>query len=171
MSEFHEDFQNAIRLMREQIEVLQKEFGHVYSGKALIANKVSYPNNPEATAETRQRVKALIEGSLLVYLFAMWESHMPDDVADWLTRDEGEQLNAYRHVRHSVAHGYRGKRAKKCREEFESLMPFDGIQWEQEADTIDISNASVALRCHYHMVELCKRIAVRLDSGKKPTER
>jgi hypothetical protein len=29
----------------------------------------------------------------------MWESHVPDDVSEWLTQDEQQKLNAYRHVR------------------------------------------------------------------------
>ena len=98
----HPDFQKAIDLMSEQIQSLQREFGHVYSGKDLIANNVNYPAYPDETIKVKAGVKSLLEGSLLVYLFAMWEAHVPSDINEWLTQDELEQLNAFKHVRVAV---------------------------------------------------------------------
>jgi len=166
----HLDFEKAIELMQEQMRSLQREFGHVLSGKNLIANKVSYPNFPEETENVRKGVHSLIEGALLVYLFTMWESHVPEDINEWLTPDENQKLNAFKHVRDSVAHGYKGQRASfpARRNAFEAEMPFSGIIWDQASDTIDISNSSVAYHCHQSMEQLTKQLVVRLHKNEKP---
>ena len=164
------DLEKTISLMSEHITSLQREFGHVVTKKGLIANSVSYQNNPEATTEVRKGIHALLEGSLLVYLFAMWESHMPDDVKEWLNRDENQSLDAYKHIRDSVAHKFNGERADfpNRRKAFEAEMPFSSVQWDQQNDTIDISDSSAALDCHSLMAELTKRLVVRFHSNKKP---
>lgn len=166
----HQGFEKAIKLMSEQLGSLQKEFGHVLSGKNLIADKVSYPNYPKETAEIKKGVYSLIEGSLLIYLFAMWESHVPIDVSEWLTEDELRKINAYKHVRDSVAHKYKGRRADflQRRQAFETEMPFSGIIWDQNDNTIDISSSSVALHCHQLMEQLTKQLVVRLHKNEKP---
>jgi len=166
----YQDFEKAIKLMSEQIGSLQREFGYVISGKNLIANKVSYPKYPKETMEAKRGVHSLLEGALLVYLFAMWESHVPNDVNEWLTVDERKKLNAYKHVRDSVAHKYKGKRADftQRRQAFEAEMPFSGIIWDQSNDTIDISSSSVALNCHQLMEQITKQLVVRLHMNQKP---
>jgi hypothetical protein len=166
----HPDFQKAIDLMSEQIQSLQREFGHVYSGKNLIANNVNYPNHPDETVKVRAGVKSLLEGSLLVYLFAMWEAHVPSDINEWLTQDELEQLNAFKHVRDSAAHKFKGGRADfpNRRQAFENKMPFSGIIWNQADDTIDLSNSSASYNCHQLMEQLTKQLVVRLHKNEKP---
>ena len=156
--------------MGEQIRSLQREFGHVMSGKNLIANNVSYPNHPKETLAIRKGVKALIEGSLLIYLFAMWESHVPSDVETWLTDEEHRRLDAFEHVRDSVAHKYQGGRADFIRKRtaFDAEMPFAGIVWSREDDTIDISDASVAMQCYQAMEQLTKQLVVRLHNNQRP---
>ena len=69
MSQPHQGFQDAVTLLNEQTTSLQREFGHVISGKNYIVNQINYPQNPNETAEIRSGVKHLIEGSLLLYLF------------------------------------------------------------------------------------------------------
>lgn len=166
----HKDLQNAITLMGEQMGSLQREFGHVISGKNKIANSVSYPNYPKETMEVKKGVNSLLEGALLVYLFAMWESHVPEDIDEWLTHEERQKLNAYKHVRDSVAHKYKGARADfvQRRTAFEQEMPFSDIDWDQVNDTIDISNSSVALHCHQLMEQLTKMLVSRLYRNEKP---
>jgi hypothetical protein len=166
----HPAFQRVLSLMQIQGGSLQREFGHVLAGASLIANNVNYPNHPEETVNIRKGVRSLIEGALLVYLFAMWESHVPDDVSEWLTQDEQQKLNAYRHVRDSVAHKFQGHRAdfKSRRTAFEALMPFDGIQWDPSADTIDLSNASVSHGCFGIMASATKALVSRLHQNQKP---
>ena len=168
----HPKFQDALKLLQEQMGSLQREFGHVVSGKRLIAGAVSYPQYPEEEKKIRNGVFSLIEGTMLIYLFAMWESHVPDDVNQWFTQDELLKLNAFKHVRDSVAHKYNGNRADfpQRRQAFESMMPFSGIVWDLQDDTIDLTNASVALDCHHYMEELTKKLVSRLYMDKKPSE-
>lgn len=166
----HPNLQNAIKLMSEQMSSLTREFGHVLSGANLIANNVSYPNHPQETIEIRKGVRSLLVGSLLVYLFAMWETHVPDDVNEWLTESEKQKLNSFKHVRDSVAHKLRGGRAKhpQKRKAFEAEMPFAGIVWNQTDDTLDISDASVAMQCFETMEALTKQLMGRLYQNQKP---
>ena len=134
----HIDFEKAITLLSEYNKTIQREFGHVFTGKNLVANSVNYPSNPEETVKVRNGVKSLIEGSLLIYLFSIWESHTPSDVSEWLTDDERVTLNSYKHIRDSAAHKYDGGRAnfQTRRTAFESKMPFSGIVWDQRNDSI-----------------------------------
>ena len=166
----HPDFERALRLMQIQGGSLQREFGHVLTGASLIANNVNYPNHPEETVNIRKGVCSLIEGALLVYLFAMWESHVPDDVNDWLSESERQKLNAYKHVRDSAAHKFQGQRAdfKSRRTAFEALMPFDGIQWDPSTDTIDLSKSSASHGCFQMMASVTKALVSRLYQNQKP---
>lgn len=167
----HPDFDRAISLMGEHMKSLQREFGYVMSGKSQMVHSVSYPNYPEETQQVRKGVSALIEGALLVYLFAMWESHVPADLATWLTDSEREKLEAFAHVRDSVAHKYQGARADFHRKRlaFERHMPFAGIQWTEENDRIDISQSSVAMQCYQLMQQLNQQLVVRLHNNTRPS--
>ncbi len=167
----HPDFDKVIQLMSEHMKSVQREFGYVMSGKSLVANSVSYPNHPEETLAVRQGVKALLEGSLLIYLFAMWESHVPSDVSTWLTAPEREKLDAFAHVRDSAAHKYQGVRAdfERKRKAFENQMPFAGILWNREEDRIDISDSSAAMQCYLLMQQLNQKLVVRLHNNQKPS--
>ena len=139
----NDELRRALMLMQTQGGALQREFGHVYSGANTIAINVNYPQFPEETKKVRRGVKSLIDGALLVYLFAMWESHVPEDVSTWLTADERQRLDAYKHVRDSVAHKFNGERADCAgrRVAFEEEYPFDGIQWDRSTDTLDLSDS------------------------------
>jgi hypothetical protein len=166
----HPDFERVLALLQIQGGSLQREFGHVLSGASVIANNVHYPKHPKETAEIRSGVRSLVEGALVIYLFAMWESHVPKDVNDWLTEQERQKLYAYKHVRDSAAHKFRGRRAdfRRQRTAFEALMPFDGISWDRESDTIDLSGSSVALGCFGAMSGITKALVSRLHQNRKP---
>lgn len=166
----HPDFQRALELMQLQAVSLQRAFGHVFSGASLIANNVNYPNHPEETAQIRSDVLNLIQASLLVYLFAMWESHEPQAVLEWLTAEEVAELQAYRHLRDSAAHKFGGARADypARRAAFEAKMPFDGVQWDRKSDTIDLACSHAAHGCLQVMQRLTKHLVVRLHAGKSP---
>lgn len=161
---------NVIKLMSEQVESLQREFMHVLAGKAKIVNSVPhYPDNPQATDGIKKGVSSLIEGSLLVYLFAMWESYVPDDVNGLLAPKELQRLDAFKHVRDSVAHKHKGGRADfpPRRKAFNALYPFSGIKWDKGSDTIDLSDSSVARDCHQFMESLTKELVVQLAKKAK----
>ena len=153
------------------MNALQKEFGHIFSGKNLISNNVSYPNHPNETKEVRAGVLGVLEGAMLIYLLAMWESHMPDDIHEWLTEDEKQKLKAFRHVRDCAAHKYKGGRAKKHTGKvraFESEYPFSNIKWDRVKDTIDLSESSVSYDFHQYIGTVIKRLVVRFYENKKP---
>ncbi|RYG36409.1 MAG: hypothetical protein EON93_05095 [Burkholderiales bacterium] len=149
---------------------LQCEFGYVMSGKSLIVGNVSCHARPEETIAVQHAVSALLEGALLVYLFATWESHVPQDVATWLTAQEREELDAFAHVRDSVAHKYQGERADfaRKRQAFERQMPFAGILWDTTKDRIDISQSSAAMHCYQLMQKLTQQLVVRLHVDQRP---
>ena len=167
----HSNLQNSIKLMQEHAIALQREYGHIFTGKKIIADSVSYPGYPEETEKVRAGIKAVLEGSMLIYLLAMWESHMPEDVHEWLTLDEKRKLNAFKHVRDCSAHKYAGGRAKKHSgkvQAFEMEMPFSNIVWNQELDTIDLSGSNVSYESHQFMEGLAKKLVVRFHENKKP---
>lgn len=168
--ESHPDFHDAMALMGEQMKSLQREFGYVLSGRRNIEHLVSFPNHPEDVIAVRKGIGNLIEGSLVVYLFAMWDAHVPKDVNDWLTISELEELDALRHIRDSVAHKYSRRRADfaRRRKAFEVRMPFAGIAWDQAEDTIDLYNSSAAMHCYHVMERLNKFLVVRLYQNQKP---
>lgn len=156
--------------MQVQGGALQREFGHVYTGANTIANNVNYPQFPEETLKVRRGVKSLIDGALLVYLFAMWEAHVPADVSTWLNETERRRLDAYKHVRDSVAHKFNGERADfpARRAAFEAEYPFDGIQWDPADDTIDLSSSSASYGCFQFMEQLTKMLIARLYRNERP---
>ena len=165
-----DQLRSALELMQVQGGALQREFGHVYSGANTIANNVNYPQFPEETLKVRRGVKSLIDGALLVYLFAMWEEHVPDDVSTWLTEAERQRLDAYKHVRDSVAHKFNGGRAdfSARRAAFEAMYPFDGVQWNSVEDKIDLSASSASYGCFQFMEQLTKQLIVRLHQNERP---
>jgi hypothetical protein len=166
----NDELRRALMLMQTQGGALQREFGHVYSGANTIAINVNYPQFPEETKKVRRGVKSLIDGALLVYLFAMWESHVPEDVSTWLTADERQRLDAYKHVRDSVAHKFNGERADFAgrRVAFEEEYPFDGIQWDRSTDTLDLSDSSASYGCFQFMEQLTKKLIARLYRNERP---
>lgn len=166
----NDELRRALKLMQTQGSALQREFGHVYSGANTIANNVNYPQLPEETKKVRRGVKCLIDGALLVYLFAMWEAHVPEDVSTWLTADERQRLDAYKHVRDSVAHKFNGERADFAgrRAGFEAEYPFDGIQWDRVNDTLDLSESSASYGCFQFMEQLTKKLIARLYRNERP---
>jgi hypothetical protein len=72
---------------------------------------VDYQSN-EATKIVRADLEHLVGGLSIVYLFAIFENYYPIKYWEDFISDpvKLEVLRAYRHVRHSVAHGHKGKR-------------------------------------------------------------
>jgi hypothetical protein len=113
------------------------------------------------------RLNSLLKYSLLVYLFAIWEEYTTTEMNnEWLTDDEKSILKAYKHLRHTAAHGYNGKRANNCRKEFEEIMnsakPFPNLIWNKDDDTINIENSQVVVDCYNHMNALSRKLVERL---------
>lgn len=158
---------DLLPLMMAQLVSTQREFGWLLSSSR---HSVKHAD-PQTRQEIQTRVDAATQGLLLVYLFAMWEEYVKRDVErEWLPADKLERLNAFRHVRHSTAHGFDGTRAHKCRAEFDAIMnsaqPFPNLAWTN--DTIDLSMSQVATDCHGFMSDLAKELIGRLANDNRP---
>lgn len=89
-----------------------------------LGNNVNY-SNPAHTGMVKPKVDHVIGGLSVLYLFAVFEYYF--SVSHWsiyIDPDDLMILRAYRHVRHSIAHGYHGKRAKRNKTD---LMAFDYV--------------------------------------------
>ena len=106
MTNGNDDFQKALELLTEHTDGTKKEFHHILGGLGPLTNSVVYPDHPEIQATTRRNVKATIQGSLVIYLFTRLEAHAPDGFEDMLGPEQLQKYRAYKHVRHSAAHGY-----------------------------------------------------------------
>jgi hypothetical protein len=154
-------------LQSQLSDCVQKEFGWFLS-----ESKHMIRHHDSDTRELIQnRLDSSVQGLLLVYLFAMWEEYVPRSVEkEWLLADKLERLNAFRHIRHSVAHGFGGKRADKLRVEFENVMassnPFPNLKWGD--DSIDLTKSQVAIDCHRLMEELIKQLVGRIANNIRP---
>ena len=158
---------DILPLMQKQIQSLQGAFGYIYSG---LRNSVQH-KDPSVRNKIQGEVDCASQGLLLVYLFAMWEEYIEHQVEkDWLTTAELERLNAFRHIRHSMAHGFEGTRARQCRAEFESIMnsgqPFPNLPWDN--DKLDLTKSQVAIDCQRWMEDLCRKLIGRIANDNRP---
>lgn len=101
----------------------------------------------------------------------MWEEYVPRPLEkEWLPVDNLDRLNAFRHIRHSVAHGSEGQRANQLRVEFEQVMnsinPIANLVWD--SNSIDLTKSQVALDCHKFMEEIIKQLIGRIANDKRP---
>ncbi len=116
--------------------------GRLHSNNAPV---FEYPNNPEASKAVAEEVHHLSGGLSVVFLMALLEAHIdpnePRNNPTWhafldrLDPENHKKLKAYKHVRHSVAHGIEGARALKNQDHakcFDEVMarkqPSDRIQ-------------------------------------------
>jgi hypothetical protein len=154
-------------LAGKQWEAFQHELGWLLS---VSTAPINHPNL-QARPEIQRRLNGTREGLILVYLFAMWEQFVERSVeTQWLTQAELLRLNAFRHLRHCAAHGFEGRRAKQCRDEFETIMnstdPFQNVEWT--TDMVDISNGNVAIHCQQFMAGLAPQLISRIAEGREP---
>ena len=159
------DVEKGIELMQKASRMMQEEFGHVMSGTRNIVNFPNNPNNAELRPRIQKQVDGLVQGSLLLYLFAIWEDITTERMRTFLNDEEKKKLRAYRHIRHSVGHRFSGGRADMYREEFEELHntgQLKCISWNQEDDTIDLSGGNVAMECQQFMSHLAQQLTARV---------
>ncbi|MBL4602973.1 MAG: hypothetical protein JKY84_09510 [Emcibacteraceae bacterium] len=162
-------FTDILPLMLKQITALQGPFGFIYTE---LSNVVKH-SDPVIRQQRQDEVNATKNGLLVVYLFAMWEEYIERDLeTDWLAADELERLNAFRHIRHSVAHGIDGQRASnmRFRNAFEVIMngsqPFPNLPWTN--DSIDLTKSQVAIDCQRLMEDLGKKLIGRIANDNRP---
>lgn len=164
----NEDIYNRVSpILERQIDLKQGAFGYIYSGLRNVVNV----KEPKRRMQIQSEVDTAKQGLLLVYLFALWEEYIErQDERDWMQATDLIRLNAFRHIRHSVAHGFNGGRAIRCRDEFETIMqgadPFKGIVWDN--DSIDIKESDVAYDCQLFMEKAAKMLIGRVINDNTP---
>ncbi len=129
---------------------LDWKFDSVFAPIQLAVNDYS-KTRPHLSNEL---LSSTIKGMLVIYWFTVWEQYFSrDDEKQYLDSENLEILNAYRHIRHSAAHGMDLRRANKCRNEFENIMngvtPITGITFDE--DNIDLSESEAAADCRDHL--------------------
>jgi len=97
----------------------QSEIGWLYSA----TRRAPTYQNSELNENIQGRLDHAVSGLSIVYMFALFETYFPK--SKWkkhIAPDVLNKLLAYRHIRHSIAHGFDGDRARDHRDEFEVLM-------------------------------------------------
>ena len=120
----------------------QNGFGYLQSA---IRNHVFTPNQTERI-KIQKDLEQLTYGLSIVYLFAVFEDYINWNYVKNKHTDI-LQYSAYRHIRHSCAHKYNGKRAQEHRQEFEDFYNQNGfcgcVKWDQASDTLVLCNGIV----------------------------
>lgn len=162
--------QGVLELMPELLRATAEELGWLESSEALIVQRIEALADPSSLPQASQRTRALLKGSLLLYLFAIWESHLPQDFKEWMTDIELQEFEAYEHIRDSVAHAKLGQRAefKRKRKAFEAFHPFAGVSWDSCTDVIDISDSFVVNDFFSYMMGMAAQLTARIHGGVKP---
>lgn len=153
---------SLIKLMSVLGSLHQEEVGWLYSS---IRHSVNYPN-PQDRIRIQDRLNHATGGVLVVYLFALFETYFEkNDWNEYLKPDELEKLLAFRHIRHSIAHGFNGTRADGHRTEFDRVMssPTTRITGVKKFDNDSITLApEVGIQCLDYMKDLSQKCVARV---------
>lgn len=162
--------QKMLNLTPELLRATAEELGWLETSQPAILMRISEMADPTAVEQATNRTKSLLQGSLLLYLFALWESHTPDDYKKWMTAEEIIEFEAFEHVRDSVAHSKLGHRASfnRKRRAFEAFYPFAGVHWDSSTDVIDISDSFVVNEFFSLIMGMSAQLVARMHSGVKP---
>lgn len=162
--------QKTLELTPELLRATGEELGWLQYSEQAIVERIEALSEPTEKNEAVRRSRALLKGSLLLYLFALWESHLPTDYKQWMSEEELLEFEAFEHVRDSVAHAKLGERAtfNRKRKAFESFAPFAGVSWNRNTDTIDISESFVVDEFFTFMMGMSSQLAARLHGNIRP---
>jgi hypothetical protein len=162
------DLALAALRFREAVQLLdQYGLGHVMTE---LSQKVKH-NDPDIRRMIQGNVDEIIHGFTLFYYFSVWEHCFSTNAAGqiirlWMAPAEKTRFRALRHVRHSIAHSFNGRRARQDREPFETIMEspeaFVGLVWERNAQTIDLTESQIAFDCRTFFQTLSQAIVGRL---------
>jgi len=138
----NQQFNDLLDLMKILTSSNQEAPGWIETGLRKIHVRFGSPGRPQNPTQqaAADRIQGDIdnlfaEGILFVYYFALFEHHLP--LAEWdklLNPDVVQRLRAYRHIRHTFAHGLNGIRStnKKDRSAFDDVMassdPLPGVR-------------------------------------------
>ena len=146
--------------------------GHVMSG---LRNSVQN-SNPTYREGVQRNVDELAQATGLFFAFSIWdEAFTRDETADILDNhldtDKAQTFRAYRHMRHSAAHFYNGKRAKQNAKDcaaFDAHMSgaqkFQGVTYDP--DTLDIAESNVGWDCLDFLHEVATHLFGKFANGR-----
>lgn len=132
--------------------------------------KVQYPNASQFNKPVQQDLDHMVGGLTIVYLFAVFESALPPGkhLSEWQSHHidpaQLEELLAYRHIRHVVAHGLDGNRQSISthRTEFEgwhNAGKFTNVvDWDRAADQILIRATGVWNPLQMFMTDVLSKV-------------
>ena len=110
--------QDLIKLSSILVNLNQYELGWLYSETGHVAGK----HKPEVREEIQRRLDHAVGGMSVVYLFALFETYFPKSEWRIIEPSDLERLHAFRHIRHSAAHGFEGARATTHATDFDNVM-------------------------------------------------
>jgi len=121
----------------------------------LTVKPVTY-STPGASALYQGRADHVLEGLVIAHQFTVFEEFFPPNFnnsgvpREWqshhISTASLERFLAYRHVRHSMIHGFAGTRATSHAVEFDAVMqsanPLSQVDWDQAANIITIQKGA-----------------------------
>jgi hypothetical protein len=166
----HTSTSRVLKLTPELLHALSSELGWLLTMEGPLHERIATLADPAEVEAASTSSRSLLKGSLLIYLFALWQSHMPHDFKTWMTLDERLEFEAYEHVRDSVAHAVRGGRANHERKRlaFERRYPFAGVKWILSEDTLDLADSTIVQEFLNFMMGMSAQIAARMSVGTRP---
>lgn len=167
------------------IELQNSAFGFVQSILALdqyglwnvfsaVLGAQPHPN-PDYRELIQSNMREMAQGYVLLFYHSIWDHFFPRELSalvlgEWCTPDEALRFRAMKHVRHSIAHSFDGKRADQNRKHFNEVMagsnPFRGIEFTE--DTIDLSGCQIATECRDFFRELAPNLQARITNDRQP---
>jgi len=165
---------NAIELSQKLQEDMQGLFPtFIFGAKSFVESS----SNPNVIASKNKSMHVL-QGSLVVFLFSMWDSHIKkESIEDYFRPEEKLRYYAFKHIRIVAAHNIDGSRksnrpnenrmdhAEKLDQVMYSDNPIEGLRLEEYI--IDLSASNVALDCRQFMQDMALRLACgRISVGK-----
>lgn len=159
----------AIKLRDHLAIETQNTFGYIFNSAEIIFADSNHPNKGNLIKDTNTRV----QGMLVIYLFAIWESYFGEErpnretlVMSFLTPEEKTKFRAFKHIRHTSAHKINGERARQCKIDFENLMysesRFINVNFNTQENLIDFSESEIGADCWNFMHQLTVKLSMRI---------
>lgn len=162
----------SIQVMEAMRQINQYGFGHVLTGlRHSVENK-----DPEYRKLIQNNVDELTQGFAVLYVFSVWDASFErEETAELLKNHmsphDARKFRAFRHVRHSVAHFYSGKRATQNELDYQAFddqmqgtNSFPNLLWD--ADNIDLTKAQVGGDAWTFITDLSTRLADKLANSR-----
>jgi len=100
----------------------QNEIGWIYSATR---NVVSYNAVPEHNEKIQKRVDHAVGGLAVLYFFSILENYISRKHWEYARCDLRKRMEAFLHIRNTIAHGFNGHRAERYTDQFNDVMKSD----------------------------------------------